>query len=62
MNPMQMMKDFQKFKQDMQVKNPGMSPQEIVNQMVSSGKVSQLQFEQARNKAMNLANSLGIKF
>jgi hypothetical protein len=55
---MQMMKDFQKFKQDMQSKNPGMNPQEMVNQMVSSGKVTQAQFEQARN----LANSLGIKF
>jgi hypothetical protein len=55
---MQMMKDFQKFKQDMQAKNPGMNPQEIVNQMVSSGKVSQAHFEQARN----IANSLGIKF
>lgn len=62
MNPMQMMKDFQKFKQDMQAKNPGMNPQDVVNQMVSSGKVSQVQFEQARNKAMNLANSLGLKF
>jgi hypothetical protein len=58
MNPMQMMKDFQKFKADMQSKNPNMNPQEMVNQMVSSGKVTQAQFEQARN----LANSLGIKF
>jgi len=58
MNPMQMMKDFQKFKQDMQAKNPNMNPQEMVNQMVSSGKVTQAQFEQARN----LANTMGIKF
>lgn len=57
MNPMQMMKDFQKFKQDMQAKNPGMNPQEMVNQMVSSGKVTQAQFEQARS----IANSLGVK-
>lgn len=57
MNPMQMMKDFQKFKQDMEKQNPGMNPQEMVNQMVSSGKVSQAQFEQARS----IANSLGIK-
>lgn len=57
MNPMQMMKDFQKFKQDMQAKNPGMNPQEMVNQMVQSGKVTQQQFEQARS----IANSLGIK-
>lgn len=58
MNPMQMMKDFQKFKADMQAKNPGMNPQDLVNQMVSSGEVSQAQFEQARS----IANSLGIKF
>lgn len=57
MNPMQMMKDFQKFKADMEKQNPGMNPQEMVNQMVSSGKVSQAQFEQARS----IANSLGIK-
>jgi hypothetical protein len=57
MNPMQMMKDFQKFKQDMQAKNPGMNPQEMVNQMVSSGKVTQAQFEQARS----IANMMGIK-
>jgi hypothetical protein len=54
---MQMMKDFQKFKADMQAKNPNMNPQEMVNQMVSSGKVSQAQFEQARN----MAQMLGIK-
>ena len=57
MNPMQMMQDFQKFKQDMMSKNPNMNPQEMVNQMVSSGKVTQAQFEQARN----FANMLGIK-
>ena len=57
MNPMQMMQDFQKFKQDMISKNPNMNPQEMVNQMVQSGKVSQAQFEQARN----FANMLGIK-
>lgn len=57
MNPMEMMKDFQKFKADMEAKNPGMNPQEMVNQMVQSGKVSQQQFEQARG----IASMLGIK-
>ncbi len=57
MNPMQMMENFQKFKADMEKQNPGMTPQEMVNQMVSSGKVTQQQFEQARS----IANSLGIK-
>jgi hypothetical protein len=56
MNPMQMMKDFQKFKQDMQAKNPGMNPQEMVNQMVSSGKISQAQFEQARQMAQQFGS------
>lgn len=57
MTPMEMMKNFQQFKQDMMSKNPNMNPQEMVNQMVSSGKVSQAQFEQARS----IASMLGIK-
>ena len=56
-NPLQMMQNFQKFKQDMEKQNPGMDPQEMVNKMVSSGRVSQSQFEQARN----MASMLGIK-
>ena len=57
MNPMEMMKNFQRFKADMEQKNPGMNPQEMVNKMVSSGQVSQAQFEQARN----IASMLGSK-
>ena len=56
MNPMQMMQDFQKFKQDMMSKNPNMNPQEMVNQMVSSGKISQQQFEQARQMAQQFGS------
>jgi hypothetical protein len=59
MNPMQMMQQFQKFKADMLAKNPGMNPQEMVNQMVSSGKVTQAQFEQARQFAGMIP---GVKF
>ena len=57
MNPMQMMQQFNKFKQDMMTKNPGMDPQKMVSEMINSGKISPQQFEQARN----LASSLGIK-
>jgi hypothetical protein len=57
MNPMDMMKNFQKFKADMEAKNPGMNPQDMINKMMASGQVSQAQFEQARN----FASMLGIK-
>jgi hypothetical protein len=52
-----MMKDFPKFKAEMEKKNPNINPQEMVSQMVSSGKVSQAQFEKARS----LAAAFGIK-
>jgi hypothetical protein len=54
---MDMMKNFQKFKADMEAKNPGMNPQDMINKMMASGQVTQAQFEQARS----LASSLGIK-
>jgi hypothetical protein len=56
MNPMELLKQFPKFKQDMMAKNPGMNPQEMVNQMVSSGKISQAQFEQARQMAQQFGS------
>jgi hypothetical protein len=56
MNPMQIMQQFQKFKADMLAKNPGMNPQDMVNQMVSSGKISQQQFEQARQMAQQFGS------
>lgn len=56
MNPMDILSQAKQFKASMEAKNPGMNPQEMVNQMVSSGKVSQQQFEQARS----IASSLGI--
>jgi hypothetical protein len=58
-NPMQMMQKFQQFKQEMMAKNPGMNPQEYVNQLVTSGKVSQAQFEQAKSFAGMFS---GMKF
>lgn len=48
MNPMQMLQQIQQFKQNMLQQNPKMNPQDMVNQLVNSGKVSQQQFEQAR--------------
>ena len=58
MNPMQMMKQIQDFRQQMLQKNPNMNPQQMVNELVQSGKVSQQQFEQARN----FAGMFGMKF
>lgn len=57
MNPMQIMQQVTQFRQQMLASNPNMNPQEMVNQMVSSGKVSQQQFEQARN----MVQSMGMK-
>lgn len=58
MNPMQIMGQVKQFRENMLRQNPNMNPQEMVNQMVSSGKVSQQQFEQARN----IVESMGMKF
>ena len=58
MNPMKIMGQVKQFRENMLRQNPGMNPQEMVNQMVSSGKVSQQQFEQARS----IVESLGLKF
>jgi hypothetical protein len=58
MNPMQIMGQVKQFRENMLRQNPNMNPQEMVNQMVSSGKVTQQQFEQARN----MVESMGIKF
>lgn len=57
-NPMQIMQQAMNFRKQMLANNPNMNPQEMVNQMVSSGKVSQQQFEQARS----IVESLGMKF
>lgn len=57
MNPMQMMQQFQSWKQAFTQKNPGVNPQEHVQQLMNQGKISQQQFEQARS----MANMLGFK-
>ena len=58
LNPMQMLQEFPNFKNNMLAKNPGMNPQEMVNQLVQSGKVSQQQFEQARQMAQQFGGML----
>jgi len=57
MNPMQIMGQVKQFRENMLRQNPNMNPQEMVNQMVSSGKVTQQQFEQVRN----MVESMGMK-
>ena len=52
-NPMQIMQQFQSWKQGFERSNPGVNPQEYVQKLMNEGKVSQQQFEQARNFAGN---------
>ena len=54
---MNMMQRFNQFCQQMQ--QQGKNPQEIVQQLLNSGQMSQAQFEQFRQLANNL---LGTKF
>lgn len=56
MNPLEMLKEFPNFKNNMLAQNPNMNPQDMVNQLVSSGKVSQQQFEQARQLAQQFGS------
>lgn len=58
MNPLQMMQQFQQFRQNWLQQNPNVSPQQAVQNLLNSGKMSQQQFEKFRN----IANSLsGMK-
>jgi hypothetical protein len=56
-NPMQIMQQFQNWKQGFERNNPGINPQEYVQKLMNEGKVSQQQFEQARN----FASMMGMK-
>lgn len=51
MNPMQLIQQVQQFRQQFQQQHPGMNPQEYIQKLMNQGKVSQQQFEQARNFA-----------
>ena len=54
MNPNQLMQQFSQFKANWQRQNPGANPQQAVQQLLNSGKMSQQQFEQFRNVANNI--------
>ena len=49
-NPMQMMTQFPQFMRQMQ----GQNPQQILNQMLQSGKVNQQQLNQAQQMAQQM--------
>ncbi len=58
MNPLQMMQQFNQFRQNWLQQNPNVSPQQAVQNLLNSGKMSQQQFEKFRN----IANSIsGMK-
>lgn len=56
-NPLQMFQEFQKFQKEFQSSNPSVNPQEYIQKLLNEGKVTQQQFEQARN----MASMVGIK-
>lgn len=58
MNPLQIMQQFNQFRQNWLQQNPNVSPQQAVQNLLNSGKMSQQQFEKFRN----IANSFsGMK-
>ena len=50
-NPLQLMQQFNNFRQNWLQQNPNMSPQQAVQNLLNSGKMSQQQFERFRNIA-----------
>ena len=50
MNPMQMIREFAKFKQAMQ----GKDPQAILDQLIASGQMTREQFEEYKSMAQDL--------
>ena len=53
-NPMQMIQQFNQFKQQMQ----GRNPKAMVEDMLRTGRLSQAQFEQLKQQASQLQNIL----
>ena len=51
MNLFQIMQQFAQFRQNWLKQNPVGNPQQMVQQLLNSGKMSQQQFEQFRNMA-----------
>lgn len=59
-NPMQMIAEFQNFAKSMHGKNP----EQMVNELLSSGKMTQSQYQQLSQKAnqfVQMAKMFGIK-
>ena len=54
-NPLQMLQQFNQFKQSMQ----GKDPEAMVNELLRSGKMSQQQFEQLKAQAQSFMSLLG---
>ena len=50
MNPMQMLREFGKFKQAMQGKNP----KQILNKLIENGEITQEQLEEYKRMAQDL--------
>lgn len=57
MNPMQMFQEYQKFRQAFEGNNPGVSPQQYIQNMMNQGKVSPQMLERARA----MAQMVGVK-
>lgn len=57
MNPMQVFQEYQKFRETFEGNNPGVSPQQIIQNMLNEGEVSQQMVEQARA----MAQMVGLK-
>lgn len=53
-NPLQMLQEFNKFKQQM----AGINPQQAVMNLLKSGKMTQEQFEQLKEQAKQLSRYL----
>ena len=53
-NPMQMLQQFAQFKKQMQ----GKDPQAMVQELLSSGKMTPQQFEQLKKQAQSMQNFL----
>lgn len=57
MNPMQMFQEYQKFRESFEGNNPGVSPQQYIQNMMNQGKVSPQMLERARA----MAQMVGVK-
>lgn len=50
-NPMMVMQNFANFRQNFMRQNPGVNPQQKVQELLNSGKMTQQQYENLRNIA-----------